>query len=302
MEPRIPSRDLELLSAYLDQQLSARQKSNLETRLAQNPGLQQALDALSQTRSLLRQAPQARPPRSFKLTPGLIGQAASVGRPFPVMRFVSAFASFLFIIVFASDILTGGGPAITERFQFGAGSSQAPMLAESDLAENESYFADNSAQAPQPAEEATEMAAEGAAAQDLAAGDEAVEPAPAADDGESADADDTAAESADGEAQATAQALLGLSVQGTSTAAPQTTQSARAGQNTTGDSADGEADANKAAQSDQELPEQSALESPLAKIENAASRIQIFRFLEISFAGIALITGAIAFYINRNKS
>ncbi|MEK6220957.1 MAG: hypothetical protein N2D54_01760 [Chloroflexota bacterium] len=302
MKPRISSRDFELLSAYLDQQLSLRQKSNLETRLAQDDGLNAALNALSQTRSLLRHAPQARPPRSFKLTLNMVGRTAPVSRTFPVMRIVSAFASFLFIIVFASDILTGGGQAITERLQFGALNAEAPMFAESDLAENESYFADNSAQAPQPAEEATEMTAEGAAAQDLAAGDDAIEPPPAADNGESVDADNAAAASAESEVQATSQVLQGLTVQGTATAAPSATQSARAGQNTTADPVDGEADMNKAAQPDQEMPEQDALESLPAVIETSAnSRLRIFRILEISLAGIALIAGAITFFLYRKK-
>jgi len=76
----LPESDLELLSAYIDNALSAAERVNLERRLAADPRLRVELEELRATTQLLRQLEPARPPRSFTLDP------ATAPRPAPVFR------------------------------------------------------------------------------------------------------------------------------------------------------------------------------------------------------------------------
>ena len=104
MKPLISRRDLKLLSLYLDEQLNPAQRQHLEKRLEENQALRLALVELRQTRMVLRALPRAISPRNFTLTPQMIGLRAP--RPvYPVLGFVSALASFLFILVLAGDLL-----------------------------------------------------------------------------------------------------------------------------------------------------------------------------------------------------
>ena len=93
-------RDLELLSVYLDGQLSPSDSTRLESRINSDPSLRDALNNLRSTRSLLRQLPSRRAPRNFTLTPQMAGVKPPTPRIVPVFRFASAFATFLFIITF----------------------------------------------------------------------------------------------------------------------------------------------------------------------------------------------------------
>lgn len=63
----LPDEDRELLSAYLDDELVAAERSHLEQRLQAEPVLQTELEELQATRSLLRSLPALTPPRSFTL-------------------------------------------------------------------------------------------------------------------------------------------------------------------------------------------------------------------------------------------
>jgi hypothetical protein len=76
-QPATQADDLELLSAYLDDALPARERGVLEARLAADAALQAELRGLRETVSVLRTAPQLVPPRSFTLDP------AQFRRPLP---------------------------------------------------------------------------------------------------------------------------------------------------------------------------------------------------------------------------
>lgn len=65
----LPERDLELLSAYLDNQLTTAERMTLDRRLAAEPRLRAELEELRATTTLLRQLAPVRPPRSFTLDP-----------------------------------------------------------------------------------------------------------------------------------------------------------------------------------------------------------------------------------------
>jgi hypothetical protein len=98
-------RDLETLSAYLDDQISPKERANLEARLREDPALNSTLSDLRQTRSILNAAPRAKAPRNLTLTPEMAG-IRSTGRSlvFPVFRAASVVASLLFVLVVVSDI------------------------------------------------------------------------------------------------------------------------------------------------------------------------------------------------------
>jgi anti-sigma factor RsiW len=63
--------DRELLSAYIDQQLSAVERQALERRLEQEPALRRELEELQTTIALLRDLPALELPRSFMLDPAM---------------------------------------------------------------------------------------------------------------------------------------------------------------------------------------------------------------------------------------
>ena len=98
------SRDLELLSAYLDEQLSQPDVARLEARIKADPELRAAYDDLRQTRALLRKLPARRAPRNFRLTPQMVGSQPRLPRSFPVFRFASVLASVLLLLGYAINL------------------------------------------------------------------------------------------------------------------------------------------------------------------------------------------------------
>jgi hypothetical protein len=108
MKRQLSPRDLEILSAYLDEQLDPRFRARLEARLEKEPDMRAALVELARTRSLLRVIPRVRVPRNFTLTTEMIGEQRGVGvRLYPTFRLASAIASLLFIAVVVGDFFGG---------------------------------------------------------------------------------------------------------------------------------------------------------------------------------------------------
>lgn len=127
--------DAELLSAYLDGELSQPEVARLEARLASDPDLRRVLDDLRISRGLTRRVRRRRAPRSFVLHPGMAKLRAPEPQAVPAFRLASALASFLFLAALALNGLVpfaaqrapatqapaygmgggmGGGPAATE--------------------------------------------------------------------------------------------------------------------------------------------------------------------------------------------
>jgi anti-sigma factor RsiW len=69
--------DFELLSAYLDGDLSDADRAALEARLAAEPELRRELEALRQTVALVRSLPELKAPRSYALTAAALAQAGA---------------------------------------------------------------------------------------------------------------------------------------------------------------------------------------------------------------------------------
>ncbi|TAK14782.1 MAG: hypothetical protein EPO32_00385 [Anaerolineae bacterium] len=108
MTPQISPRDLEFLSAFLDNQLSTRDRNRLQTRLIGEPDLKQAMDELRTTRELMRRTPQLKAPRSFVLSREMVSvniRAVNLARS---LRSLSVVAAVLLAMVVTGDVLTGG--------------------------------------------------------------------------------------------------------------------------------------------------------------------------------------------------
>jgi anti-sigma factor RsiW len=102
----LPARDLELLSAYLDGELSARDLARLLPRLEREPGLKQALEEMKAVVQQLGSLPEAPLPRSFTLTPETTG-LRSRPRVYPVFQFATALAAIVFVALVGLDTFTG---------------------------------------------------------------------------------------------------------------------------------------------------------------------------------------------------
>lgn len=113
----------ELLSAYLDGELSEAERVALDARLSQDSALRAELRAMHHTISLVRELPTAPPPRNFLVTRSMVekrkpAEKASLfhlepekggkGWLAPVLTAASAVASLLFVIVLFGDLLLPG--------------------------------------------------------------------------------------------------------------------------------------------------------------------------------------------------
>jgi len=114
----LPLRDLELLSAYLDGELTPREADRLQARLDGEADLRWALEELRRTVSVVRSLPEVRPPRSFTLSAeaaGSRGRAAA----YPVLQLATALATLAFVAVVGLDALTSRatGVALAPEFR-----------------------------------------------------------------------------------------------------------------------------------------------------------------------------------------
>lgn len=96
-------RDVEQLSALLDEKLNPADVARLEARIASDPDLHAVYDDLRQARALLRQLPQRRAPRNFTLKPSAARVRPPLPRLFPTFRLASALASMLLFFSLATN-------------------------------------------------------------------------------------------------------------------------------------------------------------------------------------------------------
>jgi anti-sigma factor RsiW len=127
-------RDLELLSAYLDGQLTPSDSARLETRLKTDRELASVMDDLRTARGYLRQLPLRRAPRTFTLTRKMVGQNPPLPRAYPAFRIATALATLLFFLSYGLNFLA---PQFGARQAYGMGgggsvetySAEAPVPA-----------------------------------------------------------------------------------------------------------------------------------------------------------------------------
>jgi len=87
------------LSAYIDNQLSFKEKAALEKRLEKDSELQKALEELRQTKALLRLLPNKRIPHNFTLSADMVAtRSPAISRLFPVFSLSSALATVLLVV------------------------------------------------------------------------------------------------------------------------------------------------------------------------------------------------------------
>ncbi len=138
--PSSQDRDTELLSAYLDNQLSAAERAKLERRLQADSELRAALDGLRHVKTRLADLPKVKPPRNFTLTPQMVGQKgltqSRVSPLIPALNWATAIAAVLFAVLIAADLsgglrLTSAQPAPAPEV---AVVQEAPVEGQQDVA------------------------------------------------------------------------------------------------------------------------------------------------------------------------
>lgn len=129
---RLPPRDLEALSAYLDGELARRERARLEARLQVNPELKLALEELRRVRRALRSLPQAAVPRRFTLTPEMAGLAPA-RRRYPVMQLATVLAAAAFLLTVGLDALLLSAPLASRQLAAAPEALVMPEAAEPEL-------------------------------------------------------------------------------------------------------------------------------------------------------------------------
>jgi hypothetical protein len=126
----------ELLSAYLDDQQSSRERERLEARLASDPTLQAELEALRRTVSLVRDLSPVPIPRNFILPQSVTERPrpAPSLRPrrawtAPLLTAATAVVSLLFVVVLAGDMLLLSGMGNLATAPEPAAMIEAPQMA-----------------------------------------------------------------------------------------------------------------------------------------------------------------------------
>jgi anti-sigma factor RsiW len=115
-------RDIELLSSYLDGQLSPSESARLESRISKDPELADAFNDIRAARGILRKLPLRKAPRNFTLTRKMVGLKPPLPRSYSFFRFSTAFATVLLILTFAANALTQ-----LPRMSFAASGASAPV-------------------------------------------------------------------------------------------------------------------------------------------------------------------------------
>lgn len=101
----LTDRDLEMISAYLDGEISRKERERLEARLLVDEDLSNTLKQLQHTKQVMNSLPFMRAPRNYFVTAEMVGKKETGSRAFPILRFASALASVLFILLFLGDML-----------------------------------------------------------------------------------------------------------------------------------------------------------------------------------------------------
>jgi hypothetical protein len=112
----------ELLSAFLDGQLTPAERARLEARLAVEPALRKRLEGLRWTVAALAGLPEVELPRNFILSPAMASTprpaARSRRRPTaPVFGWATAVATLLFLLLLAGDLFVVAPSLRRERVE-----------------------------------------------------------------------------------------------------------------------------------------------------------------------------------------
>jgi hypothetical protein len=117
----------ETLSAYIDGELSSRERANLERALTRDATLRAELEELRQVVGLMKAVPRAPLPRSFTLDPAVYGRARQAWlQLYPVLRTATVLATVVLVFLFAGDLYLN----LSGRASMPAQTFQEPQVAE----------------------------------------------------------------------------------------------------------------------------------------------------------------------------
>lgn len=103
---KLSSKEWELISAYLDNELNAQEKARVEERIKTQSEYQEAVNGLRRTKAILQKAPVRKVPRNFTLTAADV-QPVRVPRWIPTMQWASAAVALVAVFLFASQMFPG---------------------------------------------------------------------------------------------------------------------------------------------------------------------------------------------------
>ncbi len=117
------TRDLALLSAYLDDALRPADRQALIARLRHEPELVAQLERLRRTKLTVGYLPRLRAPRNYTLTPEMVSMRSQKKQPFAsTLRLASALAAILMVVLFGVEFLFTTGPLASSQL------ASEPML------------------------------------------------------------------------------------------------------------------------------------------------------------------------------
>ena len=97
----------EMLSAYLDGELTPEERDRLEQQLGQDNELRDMLAQMQFWQQQMHDLPTRRVPRNFTLDPALYGrpqQRQFLGNAYPALRTATALTAFLLVIALAANV------------------------------------------------------------------------------------------------------------------------------------------------------------------------------------------------------
>lgn len=120
---RRQSKDLNTLSAYLDNALSTNEVEELESRMKQEPELREELKNLRVTKKLISRLDRVSAPRNYTLKPDVVKVYHKKKQSLIVtLRLATSFAAMFLVVVFGVQLLLQG-PLALKGLQ-----SEAPMI------------------------------------------------------------------------------------------------------------------------------------------------------------------------------
>ncbi|MEO1665003.1 MAG: zf-HC2 domain-containing protein [Chloroflexota bacterium] len=164
----ISSRDAELLSAYIDNELSLEQRAALEVRMDRKPNLAQELAELQEVAELVRTLPPLTAPRNFTLTADMLAEreqeraAAATVLIFPTTALFSALtaAAATILIIFGALTLLVSSDQVETAADVAFESTQMPFNAGPPAQAQQQAAPTSTAQPTQPPSPLPEVAEE----------------------------------------------------------------------------------------------------------------------------------------------
>jgi anti-sigma factor RsiW len=123
-------KDWLLLSRHLAGALSPRQSATLEARLATEPDLNEALNQLKRTRSLLSGLTEKKVPHNFTIKAGVVPRK-QIPRFFPVFRIAAVVSSLLFAVMVGLKMFSSTMTSVPRLM-----TGMAPLSQEAAAADN----------------------------------------------------------------------------------------------------------------------------------------------------------------------